>query len=80
MRFEPNITVNESVLGRYFQEHFHVLAGKVRLANARKRREYLWPGPRPLLGYQTLRTLALSDEVQCRERLLNTSFPTPKAG
>jgi choline dehydrogenase-like flavoprotein len=71
---KTNITVNEGIVGRYFQEHFHVLAGKVRITDARKWRDYLWAAPRPLLEYQFLRTLVLNDEVQCRERLLNTSF------
>jgi choline dehydrogenase-like flavoprotein len=35
------IPANEEVLGRYFQEHFHVLAGKARIPNARAWREYL---------------------------------------
>lgn len=71
---KASITVNEGVVGRYFQEHFHVLAGKARIPSARTWRDYLWAVPRPLLGYQLLRTLVLSEDVQHRERLLNASF------
>jgi choline dehydrogenase-like flavoprotein len=71
---KTNITVNEDMLGRYFQEHFHVLTGKARIPNARNWRDYLWAAPRPLLQYQVLRTLVLNDDVQCCERLLNTNF------
>jgi choline dehydrogenase-like flavoprotein len=71
---KTNITANEGIIGRYFQEHFHVLAGKARIPSATKWRDYLWPAPRPLLGHQVLRTLVLNDDVQRCERLLNTSF------
>lgn len=73
-RKRTNITVNEEVLGCYFQEHFHVLAGKARIPSARKWADYLWASPRPLLGYRLLRTLALSDDAQRDERLLNANF------
>lgn len=69
-----DITVNEELLGRYFQEHFHVLAGKARIPNARKWQDYLWAAPKPLLGYRLLKTLALSDGVQRGEQLLNANF------
>jgi choline dehydrogenase-like flavoprotein len=69
-----NITVNEEPLGRYFQEHFHVLAGKARIPSAQKWRDYVWAAPKPLLGYRLLKTLALSDDVQRDEQLLNANF------
>jgi len=68
------IPANEDVLGRYFQEHFHVLAGKARIPNARKWREYLRIAPAPLLGHRMLRTLILREEVQRCQRLLNASI------
>lgn len=71
---KTNITVNERMLGRNFQEHFHVLAAKARIPRARKWRDYLWAAPKPLLKYQVLRTLVLNNEVQRHERLLNASF------
>jgi choline dehydrogenase-like flavoprotein len=67
------ITANPAALGRYFQEHFHVLAGKARVPNARKWRDYLRIVPNPTLGHSMLRTVVLTDECQRREGLLNTS-------
>jgi choline dehydrogenase-like flavoprotein len=71
---KTEITVNTDVLGRYFQEHFHVLAAKARISRAGNWRDYLWAAPRPLEGHQLMRTLVLNDETQARERLLNASY------
>jgi choline dehydrogenase-like flavoprotein len=68
------IPANKEILGRYFQEHFHVLAGKIRIPHARAWREYLRAFYNPALGHGMSQTITLSEDIQRQERLLNTSI------
>lgn len=60
-------------VGRHFMEHFHVLAGTVTLPDAGAWRECLGPHDDPALGHPRMSVLALADDVQRRERLLNAT-------
>jgi choline dehydrogenase-like flavoprotein len=70
---KANLTTNRSVIGKYFQEHFHVLAGKARIPNARLWADYIRIAPSPSAGHTILRTMVINDEVQRKEQLLNAS-------
>jgi choline dehydrogenase-like flavoprotein len=71
---KANLANNRSVIGQYFQEHFHVLAGRVRIPNARAWADYIRIAPNPSAGHMTLRTVVINDEVQRKEQLLNASI------
>jgi choline dehydrogenase-like flavoprotein len=71
---QVNIPANRDVLGRYFQEHFHVLAGKIRIPHARAWREYLRAFYSPAVEHGMSRTIILSEDIQRQEHLLNTSI------
>jgi choline dehydrogenase-like flavoprotein len=71
---KANLIANRSVIGQYFQEHFHVLAGKVRIPDARLWADYIRIAPSPSVGHTILRTMVINDEVQRKEQLLNASI------
>jgi choline dehydrogenase-like flavoprotein len=65
---------NKEILGRYFQEHFHVFAGKIRIPHARGWRDYLRAAYSPALGHRMSQMIILNEDTQRQERLLNTSI------
>jgi choline dehydrogenase-like flavoprotein len=67
------IPANKEILGRYFQEHFHVFAGKIRIPHARAWREYLRASYSPALEHAMSRVLIPNEDIQRQEHLLNTS-------
>lgn len=61
-------------LGRYFMEHFHVYAGRVRLPDAAAWAEYLGTSKDDHAGHGWMRVLGFTDQAQRDERLLNTTI------
>jgi choline dehydrogenase-like flavoprotein len=73
-RADPRRPLAESgALGRYFMEHFHCYAGTVTVPDGAPWHEYLAATEDPVHRHTWMRILGLADEVQARERLLNTS-------
>jgi len=60
-------------VGRFFMEHFHVVAGRVRVPVTPRWLPYLAGGPDPALGHDTLRVLQLDAGARRVERLLGAS-------
>ena len=60
-------------LGRFFMEHFHVVAGRVRLPADAGWLPYLASRPDPALGHEVLNVLQLPVHTRQRERLLGAT-------
>ena len=79
-RGRPAELAQAPAVGRFFMEHFHVVAGRVRVPVTPRWLPYLASQPVPALGHDALRVLQVEAGARRAERLLGATVQLARRG